>query len=156
MKLFDNISGLSPDDPLRVEEVLLLFPNTLHHDLAYFHCSDQFWAAPSQMWPELFESLRDNCLVLPDTPLILILVSPLKKQLMEDDEKENQDTFEISLLHVWRWCVVSSLREIVVREAPAQEKHGSNGLCPNSVSTPPPQANGRFVGAIFAENLSIF
>ena len=43
-----------------------------------------------------------------------------------------------------------------VREAPAQEKHGSNGLCPNSVSTPPPQANGRFVGAIFAENLSIF
>ena len=43
-----------------------------------------------------------------------------------------------------------------LREAPAQEKHGSNGLCPNSVSTPPPQANGRFVGAIFAENLSIF
>ena len=42
------------------------------------------------------------------------------------------------------------------REDPAQEKHGSNGLCPNSVSTPPPQANGRFVGAIFAENLSIF
>ena len=24
-----------------------------------------------------------------------------------------------------------------VREAPAQEKHGSNGLCPNSFSTPP-------------------
>ena len=22
-----------------------------------------------------------------------------------------------------------------IREAPAQEKHGSNGLCPNSVST---------------------
>ena len=43
------------------------------------------------------------------------------------------------------------------REAPAQEKHGSNGLCPNSVSTPPlPQANGRFVEAIFAKNLSIF
>ena len=52
------------------------------------------------MWPELFESLRENCLVLPDKPLILIMVSLLKRQLMEDGEKENQDTFEISLLHV--------------------------------------------------------
>ena len=26
---------------------------------------------------------------------------------------------------------------ISLREAPAQEKHGSNGLCPNSFSTPP-------------------
>ena len=45
--------------------------------------------------------------------------------------------------------------DMYIREAPAQEKRCSNGLCPNSVSTPP-QANGRFVGAIFAENLSIF
>ena len=43
-----------------------------------------------------------------------------------------------------------------LREALAQEKHGSNGLCPNSVSTPPPQANGRIVGTIFRLYLDRF
>ena len=52
--------------------------------------------------------------------------------------------------------LICFLNGVFLREDPSQEKHGSNGLCPNSVSTPPPQANGRFVGAIFAENLSIF
>ena len=46
---------------------------------------------------------------------------------------------------------------VPLREAPAQEKRCSNGLCPNSFSTPPPpQVNERFVGAIFSENQSIF
>ena len=43
-----------------------------------------------------------------------------------------------------------------VREAPSKVTACSNGIWPNIVSPPPSQANGRFVGAIFAENLSIF
>ena len=36
-----------------------------------------------------------------------------------------------------------------LREAPAQEKHGSNGLCPNSVSTPPPSSKRTLCGSYF-------
>ena len=36
-----------------------------------------------------------------------------------------------------------------VREAPAQEKHGSNGFCPNSVSTPPPSSKRTLCGSYF-------
>ena len=36
-----------------------------------------------------------------------------------------------------------------VREAPRKKYACSNGILPDSVSTPPPQANGRFVAGIF-------
>ena len=40
------------------------------------------------------------------------------------------------------------------REAPKIKSGCSNGILPNSVSTPP-QAHGRFVGTIFGENQHI-
>ena len=47
-------------------------------------------------------------------------------------------------------------KSLAFREDPCKKDLCSNGILPNSVSTPPPQANGRFVGAIFVQNLSIF
>ena len=42
-----------------------------------------------------------------------------------------------------------------LREAPVKDNACSNGILPNSVSTPsPPQANGRFVAGIFRQKLA--
>merc|ERR550517_1901071 len=41
-----------------------------------------------------------------------------------------------------------------VREAPCKDDACSNGILPNSISTPPPQANGRFVAGIFRRKLA--
>ena len=46
--------------------------------------------------------------------------------------------------------------DLHVREAPRKENPCSNGILPNSVSTPPPQANGRFVAGIFRRKLANF
>ena len=46
----------------------------------------------------------------------------------------------------WQWVGRSGTR---VREAPAQEKHCSNGLCPNSFSTPPPSSKRTLCGSYF-------
>ena len=46
-------------------------------------------------------------------------------------------------------------RELLhLREAPHKDNACSNGILPNSVSTPPPQANGRFVAGIFRRKLA--
>ena len=44
---------------------------------------------------------------------------------------------------------------MTIREDPRKKNACSNGILPNIVFTPP-QANGRFVGTIFAENEQFF
>ena len=48
----------------------------------------------------------------------------------------------------------TSIHPLHIREAPHKDDACSNGILPNSVSTPPPQANGRFVAGIFRRKLA--
>ena len=58
-----------------------------------------------------------------------------------------------SLLHknlfAFQSAQSQSVTTVALREAPAQEKHGSNGLCPNSFSTPPPSSKRTLCGSYF-------
>jgi len=53
-------------------------------------------------------------------------------------------------------CIVSDVERVILllREAPVKDTPCSNGILPDSVSTPPPRANGRFVAGIFRQKLA--
>ena len=54
------------------------------------------------------------------------------------------------MFHVWILNIYEESRQRKwLREAPAQEKHCSNGLCPNSFSTPPPSSKRTLCGSYF-------
>ena len=60
------------------------------------------------------------------------------------------------LFLLWAEHLASRLAIACLREAPAQEKHCSNGLCPNSFSTPPPLKQPGALWELFSPKICQF